>query len=134
MILVPMPTAKELAANHRPSEYTPEMGSAICDRIAEGESLAKICSDPSMPTRGTVRRWCAEHEDFRQHYESAEDFALDVLPDEAVDIADDCRPTVSEKVSRGRVVRVRDPEEFHRRRLRVEVRWWVVEQKRISKP
>lgn len=29
----------------------------ICERIAQGESLAAICRDPSMPAESTVYRW-----------------------------------------------------------------------------
>src|SRR4051812_44586634 len=86
-----------------------------------------------MPTRDTVRCWCAEHDDFRQDYEAAEDFALQVLPDEMIDLADEFRPSVVEKVSRGRVIRVQTTEESRRCRLRVEVRWWVVKEKRLAK-
>jgi hypothetical protein len=124
---------KESGPKQRPSKYTAETGETICDRIAEGESLAKICSDPSMPTRDTVRRWYAEHKDFREEYEFAESFALDWLADETVDLADNFRPSVLEKVSRGKVVRVRDREAFQRCRLKIDVRWWVVEQKWLSK-
>jgi hypothetical protein len=130
---MPMTPDKQSDPKPRPSEYTAETGETICDRIAEGESLAKICSDPSMPTRDTVRRWCSEHEDFRKEYEFAESFALDWLADETVDLADDFRPSVLEKVSRGKVVRVRDPEAFQRCRLKIDVRWWVVKQKWLSK-
>jgi len=30
---------------------------AICDRIAQGESLLKICKDKDMPARSTINEW-----------------------------------------------------------------------------
>lgn len=41
----------------RPSSYTPEMAEEICNRIAEGKSLRKVCEARDMPDRETVRRW-----------------------------------------------------------------------------
>ena len=35
----------------------------ICERIAEGESLASVCRDPSMPAQSTVYRWLKESGD-----------------------------------------------------------------------
>jgi hypothetical protein len=48
------------------STYTPEIGAAICRRLAGGESLRSICGrDPSMPTEKTVWNWARTHEEFR---------------------------------------------------------------------
>jgi hypothetical protein len=48
------------------SIYDPELGAAICRRLAAGESLRSICrDDPAMPTEKTVWRWNRAHEDFR---------------------------------------------------------------------
>ncbi|WCE04437.1 hypothetical protein [Pseudoxanthomonas sp. JBR18] len=41
----------------RPSLYTPELADAICDAIAEGESLRQVCMRDGMPDRRTVERW-----------------------------------------------------------------------------
>jgi hypothetical protein len=35
----------------------------ICERIAEGESLASVCRDPSLPSQSTVYRWLKESDD-----------------------------------------------------------------------
>lgn len=37
--------------------YTDELAERILDRIAQGESLTKICEDDAMPCRMTVWRW-----------------------------------------------------------------------------
>jgi hypothetical protein len=48
------------------STYTPDLGAAICRRVAAGESLRSICrADPSMPTEKTVWNWARAHEEFR---------------------------------------------------------------------
>ena len=48
------------------STYTPELGAAICRRVAGGESLRSICRvDPAMPTEKTVWNWARADEGFR---------------------------------------------------------------------
>ena len=44
--------------------YDPELGAAICRRVAAGESIRSICADPAMPTGKTVWNWARAHEDF----------------------------------------------------------------------
>lgn len=48
------------------STFTPELGAAICRRVAGGESLRSICRvDPAMPTEKTVWNWARADEGFR---------------------------------------------------------------------
>ena len=63
------PSQRTLAPQRAPgiyaSTYTPELGAAICKRIAAGESLRAICrDDASMPTEKTVWNWARGHPDF----------------------------------------------------------------------
>lgn len=44
---------------------------ALCERMVEGESLAKACKDPAMPSVGTFLRWCAEDAEIGQLYQQA---------------------------------------------------------------
>lgn len=47
------------------SIYDPELGAAICRRLASGESLRAICrADVAMPTERTVWNWARAHEAF----------------------------------------------------------------------
>jgi hypothetical protein len=55
----------------RPSDYTPEIARAICDRLALDESLASICRDERMPSTTTVYRWRNAHLEFRDDYARA---------------------------------------------------------------
>jgi hypothetical protein len=73
----------------RPSNYNSEVAWAICDRLVEGESLRRICSDAGMPGKATVFRWIARHKEFRDRYISARDFQAEGLCDEMIEIARD---------------------------------------------
>ena len=74
--------------------YTPELGAAVCAAVAEGDkSIRTICKMPGMPSKATVFRWLAEHDDFRKLYELARDEQAETHVDEVVELADTARAT-----------------------------------------
>ena len=83
-----MAKAKDKVA--KPSDYTPEVGDIICERISRMEALAKICdTDDSLPSARTVYRWLRENEDFCQNYTRAKEDQADYLADDTLTICDD---------------------------------------------
>jgi hypothetical protein len=52
-------------------ELTAEVASAICGRVAAGESLMALGRDPAMPHRTTIRRWADRDSDFRMRLSAA---------------------------------------------------------------
>ncbi len=97
----------------RPSDYTEETASIICERIAEGKSLRKVCEeDDALPSMRAVMRWLAksEHEEFRQHYTRAQDERADVYFEETREISDDVSA---------------EPGAVAKARLQVDTRKWV---------
>jgi len=78
-----------MAKRGRPSLYSPEIADAICERLANGESLRSICRDENMPDERTVRDWViSDHNGFSPQYTRARDIALDRMADDVIDIAD----------------------------------------------
>lgn len=74
----------------RPTDYTPELGDAICEAIGRRQSMAKLCDgDESMPSARTVYRWLRVHDKFRQNYETAKEDQAHNLVEDALEIADD---------------------------------------------
>lgn len=92
----------------RPSDFTQEIADAICERLAEGESLRKICLGDDMPNKATVFRWLGLHQSFSDQYARAREEQAETLADEIVEIADGNKDS--------------DPQ---RDRLRVDARKWV---------
>jgi len=41
------------------AKFSQEVFDAICERLADGESLRAICADADMPNKGSVFRWLA---------------------------------------------------------------------------
>lgn len=81
--------APKLAKNGRPSKYSEALVTEICERLSDGESLRRICSDAHMPNNVTVIDWLARHEDFHKRYARARELQADAIFDECLDIADD---------------------------------------------
>lgn len=73
----------------RPSEFTQATADAICERIADGESLRRICAEEGMPDKATVFRWLSQNEAFRDQYAHAREMQAETHADRIVDIADE---------------------------------------------
>ena len=82
----------------RKSKFTPELATAICRRVAGGETLRKICTSTDMPARSTVARWLAENSEFRAQYIPARDAMIEALVDKALHYAE----TATEKNAHAR--------------------------------
>lgn len=65
----------------RPSSYTQETADRICELLASGESLRRVCMLEGMPTRVTVMNWMDDHPDFYAKYARARDIGLDERAD-----------------------------------------------------
>jgi hypothetical protein len=113
----------------RPSDYSPELGEAICARLIEepGTSIRRICAAEDMPSRSTVLRWLTEHKEFQGQYARAKELQADLLVEEAMDIADDTENDFKEVPvgDEGASVSVVDHEHISRSRLRVDTRKWA---------
>jgi hypothetical protein len=113
----------------RPTEYTKELGDAICDRLVEDESLRSICSEAGMPDLATVASWISNNKEFRESYAFAREFQANCIYEETIDLIDEMSTQWVEKVrANGRVVRGPDRKNLPRCLLRIEVRHWVGDQ------
>lgn len=94
----------------RPSVFSKELGNLICERIANGESVLKICKDKEMPCRKTVTNWLLDKnkKDFLRNYEEAVNVRTENMFDEIEDIADNKKG------------------EVQRDRLRIDTRKWYL--------
>lgn len=72
----------------RPLEFNEAAADAICERLADGESLRSICRDDEMPAKSTVFKWLGLIPAFADQYARARETQADSLADDIVDIAD----------------------------------------------
>jgi hypothetical protein len=123
-----MTTEKENKPSLLPVDDTREkIGSTICDRLFNGETLSEICRDAAMPDKATVMRWLARHPTFLDEYVFTCQLLAEDLAAEAVSIADTADTECRERVRGAKVVTVSGREELARRRLRLAIRRWVAE-------
>ena len=114
----------------RPHGYSEEVASAILERIAEGESLNKICKDDAMPSKSTVFKWLGEISGFSDRYARAREAQADVLFDEILEIADDgLNDTYTDDEGNVRT----NQDVIARSRLRVDARKWMAGKLRPKK-
>lgn len=73
----------------RPTDYSPELTSRICERLAMGESLRSICRDDDMPSMASIFLWLGKHKEFSEQYARAREEQGEAHADRIVEIADD---------------------------------------------
>jgi hypothetical protein len=95
----------------RPSEYTEEIASLICERMADGESLLQIMKTPGMPDRRTVYRWLTQYSEFRHNYAQARESLEEHWADQIITIPEDTDA---------------DSDHVQLARLKVDSRKWVL--------
>lgn len=73
----------------RPSTYSEELADRICEAIATGEALYRMCEERSdLPAERTIYQWLEKHPEFAQKYARARERQADRNADEIVTIAD----------------------------------------------
>lgn len=108
--------------NGRPSLFTQELADTICERIADGESLRKICREDSFPNKATVFKWLAADKSFSDQYARARECQADSMADDILDISDDgSNDSYTDDEGRTRT----DHDVIARSRLRVDARKWL---------
>lgn len=103
--------------------YTPELAAKICERLAAGDSLRRICRDIGID-ESTPRWWVVEdREGFAAQYRKARDMGMECMLDELLDIADDkSKDTYIDEDGNERC----NKEWLNRSRLRVDTRKWYM--------
>ena len=114
----------------RPSVYTDEISEEICERLASGQSLNRICKDEHLPHRATVMRWLLSDDDmykrFCDNYAKARDIQYQLMADDIIDIADDgVNDYVESSDPENEGYRL-NGENIGRSRLRVDTRKWFM--------
>jgi hypothetical protein len=102
------------------------MANIICIRLAEGESLNKICKDEGMPDKATVFRWLGAEASFCDKYARARELQAETQFDELIDIVDQ-PPELSYVTDKnGELVEVKfDSSYVAWMKLRVDTRKWT---------
>ncbi|MDE2585541.1 MAG: terminase small subunit protein [Betaproteobacteria bacterium] len=111
----------------RPSSFTQETADAICERLANGESLRSITGDDGMPSMPTVMRWLADESrvEFRNQYARAREAQADHMAEEILEIADDASNDWMDNNKPDAPGYALNGEHVQRSRLRIDARKWL---------
>lgn len=101
----------------RPSGFSQDVADLVCERLAEGQSLRKICTGEDFPSITTVWRWLSAREEFSKQYARAREEQAEFLADEIISIADELMPVGID----GKI----DSAAVNQARLKIDSRKWV---------
>jgi hypothetical protein len=109
----------------RPSDYTPELGLRICERIASSTiSIARLCEEDWMPAYITIAKWRRDVPEFDSSFTRARHDRADLYAEETKDIAD--TPVIGEKTKISQFgVEVTRGDMIEHRKLQVQTRQWL---------
>ena len=65
----------------RPTLYTEELASRICDLVAERVPVVEICAMDDMPSKDTLYRWKRQNKEFSDQYARAREHRADSRQD-----------------------------------------------------
>lgn len=70
--------------------YSPEIVERICELVACGSNISKVCQSEGMPTKQAVYLWLVKYPEFKSKYESARLARLETIHDELRDKLENC--------------------------------------------
>lgn len=108
----------------RPTEYTSELATEICDAIAaNSKGVKKLCAEnPHWPNKDTIFTWIKNNDEFSDQYARAKQCQVELLIDELLEIADDSSQDI---LFNEEGKEVYDNERVARSRLRIDTRKWL---------
>lgn len=117
----------------RPTIYSKDKANLICQLIASGQPLTKICALENMPSMSTTMNWLWQEspyrEDFLEQYVRAREMQAEILADQIISIADDESEDIifveGNDASGVTAIPKANREFIQRSNLRVEARKWV---------
>jgi transposase-like protein len=118
---------REPAPVGRPSTYSPELASRICDRLVEGISVREVCEGVDMPAPSTVFLWLQKHKEFSEQYARALEARTEAMADDILEIADNGTNDFKVRtLADGTADLVVDSDHIQRSRLRIDARKWLM--------
>lgn len=116
-----MGVERETAGARRPRSPGAAAKREICQRVAEGETLTRLCLDPRLPTKAAVLRALGRDAAFRRAYARARRLQAEHWAEEILDIVD---AGAGEPDAEGRPPAEKDL--LARAKLRVDARKWLL--------
>lgn len=111
----------------RPTKFTQKLGDIICEQLALGMSMRKVCASDDIPSMQTVFSWLRTNKEFLEQYTRAKQESADAMAEDLLDIADDgTNDWMTREGKDGSEYEVVNSEVLQRSRLRIEARKWLM--------
>lgn len=112
----------------RPSTFKAEIAASICQRLADGEALDRICEDtPGYPPASTVRQWVIDDvQGFAADYTRARELQAHKLAEEIIEIANTPIEGVTTTTKADGGVEEKRGDMLEHRRLQIDARKWYL--------
>lgn len=119
-----------------PMEYSLDIATEFCERIAQGRSMRSVCMDKDMPAASTMFKWLANTDNgFNALYAQACDARADADAEELRDIADDgTNDYMEDNYMEGKTPGYQlNGENIQRSKLRINTRQWLMAKQKPKK-
>lgn len=93
---------KKWPRRHKATDYDQSIARRICELVANGETIRRICARKDYPSKSTVFNWLHAHEDFARAYALAKQCYAEDLVDSTVRVADDLVSRINRKGDDGK--------------------------------
>ncbi len=110
----------------RPSTYSKEAADEICQRLAGGESLLKMCEDDHIPPRSVIFQWLLREPEFQDNYARARSMWAESEFENMMQIADTVLVGEKTTTKGDGKVEVTTGDCVERAKLQVETRKWAL--------
>ncbi len=102
-----------------PRNWTDELKSELCRRIAEGETILAMAGKDGFPSQSAVYSELRRDPDFAKEYELAREWQLTAWEDEIIELAND---SSNDRLPDGRI----DVDHIARMKLVVNTKQWIM--------
>lgn len=117
----PAPTSAKIG---RPTVYTDQKATIICEAIAAGESGREACKKAGI-AESMLYAWLKDNAEFREQYARARERQADLLAAQIIEIADTPVIGIKKKTNEKGEVETTEGDMIEHRRLQVDARKWA---------
>lgn len=107
----------------RPTSYSKNLGTEICELLITGKSLKQITKEENMPAESTVYLWLVHNPEFSEQYTYAKNAQAIAWEEDLIEISDDDSLDIGFTEDGKPFVK---GENIQRAKLRVDTRKWIM--------
>lgn len=112
-------------ANASNTTYSEEVVSTIFARIAQGESVVSICSDPGMPAQSAFYKWMDSKPELVERYTCARKSQANTIFDKMLNVAENTEIGITKKI-KPEGEEITEGDMLGHRKLKIDTYKWIL--------